>query len=475
MRRLNEILTEINSATPPPPGGPLAARPAPDAQTAEEEERCPRCSGAGFVRHAVPLGHPDFGRAFPCQCVLDERQDERVTRLQRYSNLGPLTRLTFESLVSRGRSASRQDQERFQQCLEDARAFAEEPDGWLVLCGPSGCGKTHIAAAIANRCIARGQPVLFVVVPDLLDHLRAAYDPGSDVGYDELFEQVRNAPLLILDDLGTQSSTSWAQEKLFQLINHRFNARLPLVVTTVLRPEQLDDRLRTRLTEPSLSRVYQLEAGRRAGYRRLDVLDLPRFRDMTFESFDARGVDLKPEERGRLENAYRCALDFAQKPEAWLLLTGPTKGGKTHLAVAIANYRRQQGDMPYLMMVTELLHFLRHGREAQGGAAYHQEVDEIRNVPLLILDDLDFRRGNPWWEELYQILSFRFSARLPTVITTSQTLVNISLDELGERLASLLRDPTVCSEVPVPSSTQPVDAPAGRPSRPRGRPRQRRS
>ncbi len=474
MRRLDEILTQMRAAEPPQPGGPLAARPAADAETAEEEERCPHCGGAGFVRRDVPLGHPDFGRAFPCQCVLDEREDQRLARLQRYSNLGPLTRLTFETLVSRGRSASRQDQERFQQCLEDARAFAEEPDGWLVLSGPSGCGKTHIAAAIANRCIARGQPALFVVVPDLLDHLRAAYDPGSDVGYDELFEQVRNAPLLILDDLGTQSSTSWAQEKLFQLINHRFNARLPLVVTTLLRPDQLDDRLRTRLTEPSLSRVYQLEAGRRAGYRRLDVLDLPRFRDMTFDSFDTRDYELKPDDRERLENAYRQALSFAQKPEAWLLLTGPAGGARTHLAVAIAKYRRELGDMPYFVMVADLLHFLRHGREAQGATTYHQEMEDIRSVPLLILEDLDFRRGNPWWEELYQMLSFRFNADLPTVITMSQTLANISLDELGERLASLLRDPTRCSDVPVSSTVQPVDTPADRSSRPRGRPRQRR-
>jgi DNA replication protein DnaC len=475
MRRLDEILGQIRTETPSASGGPLADQPTTSTDEPSDEEVCPLCGGAGFVRRDVALGHPDFGRAFPCQCVLDEREDERLARLQRYSNLGPLTRLTFDTLISRGRSASRQDQERFQQCVEDARAFAAEPEGWLVLSGPSGCGKTHIAAAIANACIARGQPALFMVVPDLLDHLRAAYDPASDVGYDELFELVRNAPLLILDDLGTQSSTAWAQEKLFQLINHRFNARLPLVVTTALRPDQLDDRLRTRLTEPSLSRVYQLEAGHRAGYRRLDVLDLPRFRNMTFESFDTRGFDLRPDDRGRLENAYRCALEFAQKPENWLLLAGPSGGGKTHLAVAIANYRRQLGDMPYFVMVTELLHFLRYGRENQGPPAYHQEVDEIRNVPLLILDDLDYRGGNPWWEELYQILSFRFSARLPTVITTSQTLANISLDDRGERLASLLRDPTVCSEVPVPSSLPPVETPVAQQKRGRGRPRQRRA
>ena len=48
--------------------------------------------------------------------------------------------------------------------------------------------------------------------PDLLDHLRATFNPESTVSYDERFDQVRNSPLLILDDLGTQSNSEWAQE-----------------------------------------------------------------------------------------------------------------------------------------------------------------------------------------------------------------------------------------------------------------------
>ena len=180
------------------------------------------------------LDHPDFGRAFPCRCVLDEREEERLTRLQRYSNLGPLTRLTFDNLMTarpqhrrpRTRSASRRRWRRH-------GSSPAEPGGWLVFCGPSGCGKTHLAAAIANGAIEMGQPTLFVVVPDLLDHLRAAYKPAaSELPYDELFEQVRNTPLVVLDDLGAHSATPWAQEKLFQLINHRYNHRLPTVFTT---------------------------------------------------------------------------------------------------------------------------------------------------------------------------------------------------------------------------------------------------
>ena len=121
--------------------------------------------------------------------------------------------------------------------------FAEEPRGWLIFTGPSGSGKTHLAVAIASRCIERDQTTFFIVAADLLDHLRAAYSPENAVTYDDLFDQVRNVPLLIIDDLSTQSATPWAQEKLFQIFNHRFSAQLPTVITVRGPLERLEEGL----------------------------------------------------------------------------------------------------------------------------------------------------------------------------------------------------------------------------------------
>jgi DNA replication protein DnaC len=159
----------------------------------------------------LAIDDPDFGKAVACDCAVSESPESRMERLQKYSSLGPLTRLTFSNLLDQGRSTNPRDRQLFRGLVADARAFAEEPEGWLLIHGPSGAGKTHVAAAIANRCIERGQPALFVVVPDLLDHLRASYRPDSDMSYDLLLEQVRTAPVLILDDLGTQNATAWAQ------------------------------------------------------------------------------------------------------------------------------------------------------------------------------------------------------------------------------------------------------------------------
>ena len=117
----------------------------------------------------------------------------------------PLSRMTFDSANPRGRADDPESRRMFSAAYQAALAYADNPTGWLALTGPNGSGKTHLAAAIANRCIERGSPVFFVHVPDLLDDLRSTYSPNSAMSYSELFEQVNEAPLLILDGLGTQS------------------------------------------------------------------------------------------------------------------------------------------------------------------------------------------------------------------------------------------------------------------------------
>jgi DNA replication protein DnaC len=407
------------------------------------------------VRRDLPLTHPEFGRAMPCRCVELESRESRLSRLQRYSNLGPLTRLTFANLIRRGRSADPRDQAKFQRCVESAEAFAQDPDGWLVVVGASGCGKTHIAAAVANRCLERGIPALFVVVPDLLDHLRAAYRPDAEVSYDQLFEQVRTAPVLVLDDLGTQSATSWAQEKLFQIINHRFNARLPTVITSNVALSKFDDRLRTRLGDPSLAQphadpiasVHVLEERRPLEDLGVNMLRLPMVQQMTFETFDLHEYR-SPRDRDMRTNAFQQALGYADEPSGWLVLMGGRGKDRTHLAAAIANRRAGTGELPIFVQVTDFLDALRRAFDDPG------ENDKIkqttRNCPFLILEDLEIGMRSDWVRgELYQLLNPRCLARLPTVITTPHTLSKLLTDPGWDRLARLLIDPKFCSEIVV--------------------------
>lgn len=406
---------------------------------AEEEPspsaNCPICKGAGFVHPLLPSGKPDFSRVVACRCTQQGVDQERQSRLQRYSNLGLLTRLTFDNLLPQGRSGNPKSQEQFKRVYEAAKAFAAEPKGWLILSGPSGCGKTHLAAAIANERIRRGYPVFYITAADLLDHLRAAFNPNSEMPYDEFFDQVRNAPLLILDDLGAQSSTPWAKEKLDQLLTHRFNSELPTVIVTIIPVEQLDERLHTRLTDPRLCQVYALEEKEPS----LEYSWEPEFeaqKRMTFANFDYKRVNLPLEQRENLEKAFHTAFSFAQSPDGWLVLQGVNGCGKTHLAAAIVNYCYQANQPALFVVVPEFLDHLRYTFSPESKVSYDQLFEKVKTAPLLVLDDFGEQSTTPWAQEkLYQVLNYRYNAQLPTVITTA-----CPLDDIESRIGSRFID-----------------------------------
>jgi DNA replication protein DnaC len=66
--------------------------------------------------------------------------------------------------------------------------------------------------------------------------------------------------MLILDDFGQQSATPWAQEKLYQLINYRYNAMLPTIITTCASLEEIEVRFSSRMVDPRLSLVFNVIA-----------------------------------------------------------------------------------------------------------------------------------------------------------------------------------------------------------------------
>ena len=367
------------------------------------------------------MGHPDFGEVFLCRCREEEFRDRSFDRLQKYSNLGPLSRITFEETIADGQSQDPDSLRAFRAALDASRSFAEDPIGWLVLMGPSSSGKTHLAAAIANRCIELGHTVFFMNVPDLLDHLRGTYGPDTAVTYDELFQQVRDAPVLVLDDLGAQSSTPWAQEKLFQVFNHRFNAALPTVITLRGNLKQIDEGLATRLQSPQLSQVYSLGPGGTSSFQQFGGLDPELRHQMTFAAYDVSGMNANQRQRSTLEAAFRAAQAYAKDPHGWLLLTGSNGCGKTHLAVSIANERLDLGETITFAFVPALLDHLRAAFAPDSRVAYDERFEQVKGSPLLILDDLGSESSTPWAEEkLYQIIVHRHNARLPTVITAGE-------------------------------------------------------
>ncbi len=407
-------------------------------EEASSSPNCPICQGAKFVYPLLPSGKPDFSQVVPCRCTQKEVGEGHQARLQRYSNLGVLTRLTFDSLLPQGRSKNPVDEEQFSRAYRVAKAFAANPQGWLVLAGPSGCGKTHLAAAIANYRIANNHPAFYITTPDLLDRLRSSFSPNSEMPYDEFFEQVRNAPLLILDDLGAQSSTPWAKEKLEQVLNHRFNSELPTVIVVITPIEELDERLRTRLTDSKLCQVCVVEEKQPSS----EYAWGPEFKvqkNMTFDNFDWKRVNLPLEQRQNLEAVFHFARDFAESPDGWVVFAGVNGCGKTHLAAAIVNYRYQIKKPALFVVVPDFLDHLRSTFSPESKISYDRFFESVKSAPLLVLDDFGEQTTTPWAQEkLYQVINYRYNGRLPTVITTV-----CALDDIESRIASRLIDPKI--------------------------------
>lgn len=218
------------------------------------DDACPICHGAGYLRIDAPLGSPNFGRLIPCECKLAERDNKRSRDYAEMSSFGA----TFESLSF---DTFDPGVPHVREAYEAARAYAQNPDGWLFFLGSYGCGKTHLAAAIAHEVLEhQNMRVLFQVVPDLLDHLRSTFAPDQATSYDERFNAIRTADLLVLDDLGTENSTPWATEKLFQIINFRYNDRRPMIISSNRNFEKLDPRIASRLSDSRICRAVLIQA-----------------------------------------------------------------------------------------------------------------------------------------------------------------------------------------------------------------------
>lgn len=132
----------------------------------------------------------------------------------------------------------------------------------LILVGNNGVGKTHLACSIANDLIKNGIPIIYGILINLLAELKNIYDVDNNISEMEIIKLYEKVDLLIIDNLGKEKPSEWGLEKLFTIINSRYENNLPVIITTNYDQNSLINRLsingEIETAKSIISRLYEM-------------------------------------------------------------------------------------------------------------------------------------------------------------------------------------------------------------------------
>ncbi len=205
----------------------------------DPDAKCSLCDGYGHIIDAE-------GKARPCTCVrkeifASEIETARIPKLYAAESLE-----TFQPYTSSLRG-----------CVVRVKEYVEkyspaEPRG-LYICGSTGTGKTHLAIGILRGLIARGFDGVYYNVVDLLDAIRATYDPNAPGAPKGRLTQELNRQIFVLDDFGVQKTSTWVADRLYALINRRYQDCKTMIITSNIMakdlPLKVENRLASRIIE----------------------------------------------------------------------------------------------------------------------------------------------------------------------------------------------------------------------------------
>ena len=179
------------------------------------------------------------------------KMQERVGRIIGDSGMNArFLRRTFDTF-----QPTSENQRGLRVCKQYADTFRDKQPKYnpepgrngLFITGPKGTGKTHLAAAIANQLMQEGTPVICMTMIDLLERIKRTYEQNRQYGGESseanLLNTYKNVPLLIIDDMGKEPATEWAVSKIYAIINARYEAYMPTIITTNYTDSELVKRL----------------------------------------------------------------------------------------------------------------------------------------------------------------------------------------------------------------------------------------
>lgn len=149
----------------------------------------------------------------------------------------------------------------YKTCGLYAKEFETVSEGsrnGLFITGVCGVGKSHLAFSIANYLIKRGHSVIAMTMIDLLLKLKSSFNGGKQTE-EEILQIYDDCDLLIIDDLGKEKPTEWALQMIYSIIDRRYNALKPIIITTNFNAEELLKKLgNTSIGDAIVDRLFEI-------------------------------------------------------------------------------------------------------------------------------------------------------------------------------------------------------------------------
>ena len=218
--------------------------------------QCPKCKGTGWETYIGENGN-EYARE--CECGIRQREIQE-SRLRFASIPETYKDVTLKDIKTNfytkteSKNLIKAAGEFISWYLENLDKNIEEGKGIYLWSEVKGSGKTMLITALANELINKHQKsVKFATSLDILDEIRATYDPHSEVKESDLLRDLYNTEFLVIDDFGTERATDWVGEKFYQIVNNRYiNNKVTFFTSNYdLKTLKYDDRITNRMRERS--------------------------------------------------------------------------------------------------------------------------------------------------------------------------------------------------------------------------------
>lgn len=231
-----------------------------DRSTTSEVYNCFRCKDMKFYVLDLQPGDRGFGQAIRCTCQYEGDIERRRAYLLRIDGLSPRERaLSFGDLEGGANDS----------ILKQVRDATLRRKGIITLTGKPGTGKSSALICAVNEAREANVPAVYTTITDLLDYLRSAYAPNTELTFDARWDLLLRAEVLALDELDEFNTTPWAMERFLRLMDERWRAmdKCVTLCATNSRINTLPDKVASRLRD-GRAYVFELQGGDMRPYQK---------------------------------------------------------------------------------------------------------------------------------------------------------------------------------------------------------------